>query len=70
MNITCCKIRVVMYLLAFGMLICRNVIQEVVFEDIGLYTSSKILELQTYNNGLLVKLSIIVSKVIAINIQY
>jgi hypothetical protein len=39
------QIRFVVYLLAFGILTCRNAFEEVVFEEIGLYPSSKMLEL-------------------------
>ena len=70
MNVEFCKIRVVMYLLAFGIPTCRNAFQEVVFKEIGLYPSFKIFELQTHSKGLLVKLSIKVFKVIAVHLLY
>jgi hypothetical protein len=53
-----------MYLLAIGILTCRNAFKEVVFEEIGLYPSSELLGLQTHRKSVLVKFFIKVSKVI------
>ena len=70
MNVKCYEIRVVMYLLAIGILTCRNASKEVVFEEIGLYPSCELLGLQTHCKGLLVNFFIDVSKVITIHLMY
>lgn len=58
------------YLLAFGILTCRNALKDVVFEEIVLYPSSKVLEFQPHSKSLRVKFSIKVSQVIAIYLLY
>ena len=70
MNAKCCRIRIVVYLLAFGTLACRKTLKKSLCEDIGLYPSSNLLELQTHSKGLFVKFSIEVSKVITIDLLY
>lgn len=69
-SVKCYKMRILVYFLAIGILAWRNAFEEVVCEEIGLYPSSKLLELQTPSKRLLVKFPIEVSKVIALHLLY